>query len=101
MKKFITRERDNFITHDVITNCVCGQHLLRLCQYDNEDQVSIMHYSCAPEEAQDSENLCWDVILDKKQALELASAIFFVFMGKQGIPSGTKECNIQHEHQIS
>ena len=38
-----------------------------------------MHYSCSPEEAVDDKNLCWDVILNKKKAVELAESILKMY----------------------
>ena len=69
----------NDITHDVITNCDCQTHLLRITKFDDEESISITHYSCSPEEVDDSKNLCWDVILNKEKAINLAESIFQIY----------------------
>jgi len=69
----------NNITHDVITDCDCQAHLLRITKFDDEESISITHYSCSPEEVDDSKNLCWDVILNKEKAINLAESIFQIY----------------------
>tara|TARA_A100001515_G_scaffold143316_1_gene144145 strand:- start:136 stop:351 length:216 start_codon:yes stop_codon:yes gene_type:complete len=69
----------NGITHDIITNCDCQAHLLRITKFDDEESISITHYSCSPEEVDDSKNLCWDVILNKEKAINLAESIFQIY----------------------
>ena len=69
----------NGITHDIITNCDCQTHLLRITKFDDEESISITHYSCSPEEVDDSKNLCWDVILNKEKAINLAESIFQIY----------------------
>ena len=69
----------NRITHDIITNCDCQAHLLRITKFDDEESISITHYSCSPEEVDDSKNLCWDVVLNKEKAINLAESIFKIY----------------------
>lgn len=76
MREFIASSDKDFITHDIITDCDCQSHLLRLTKFDDEEGISISHYSCSPQEVDDSKNLCWDIILDKEKAISLAKSIF-------------------------
>ena len=75
MKDFVTDPNKDYITHDIITDCDCQSHLLRVTKFDDEEGISICHYSCNPKEVDDSKNLCWDVILSKKKAVSLARSI--------------------------
>ena len=88
MKKFITKDSE-IISHDIITDCDCFAHLLRITKYSDEDELSLMHYSCVPEEAVDTKNLCWDVILNKKKAVELAESILKMYEDSEPEPDTT------------
>jgi hypothetical protein len=48
---------------------------LRVTKFDDEEGISISHYSCNPKEVDDSKSLCWDVILSEKKAVSLARSI--------------------------
>ena len=74
MNDFIADDKD-YITHDIVTDCDCQAHLLRVTKYNDEEGISITHYSCNSQEVDDSKNLCWDVILSKKKAVSLARSI--------------------------
>lgn len=74
MNDFITDDKD-YITHDIVTDCDCQAHLLRVTKYNDEEGISITHYSSNSQEVDDSKNLCWDVILSKKKAVSLARSI--------------------------
>ena len=75
MKDFVTDTSKDYITHDIITDCDCQSHLLRVTKFDDEEGISISHYSCNPKEVDDSKNLCWDIILEKEKAATLAMSI--------------------------
>ena len=78
MSDFIADDKD-YITHDIVTDCDCQAHLLRITKFDDEESISITHYSCIPEEVDDSKNLCWDVVLNKEKAINLAESIFKIY----------------------
>lgn len=82
MKDFITDSK-NYITHDIITDCDCQAHLLRVTKFDDEESISIAHYSSSPQEVDDSKNLCWDVILSEKKAISLARSILQIYNHKK------------------
>jgi len=48
-------------------------------KFTGEDSLSISHYSCSPQEVDESKDLCWDVILDKEKSRELATAILEIY----------------------
>lgn len=74
MNDFIADDKD-YITHDIVIDCDCQAHLLRVTKYNDEEGISITHYSSNSQEVDDSKNLCWDVILSKKKAVSLARSI--------------------------
>ena len=78
MNKLITNDKD-YIEHDIITDCDCSAHFLRVVKFTDEDSLSISHYSCSPQEVDESKDLCWDVILDKGTSIELATAILEMY----------------------
>ena len=84
MKDFVTDTSKDYITHDIITDCDCQSHLLRVTKFDDEEGISISHYSCNPKEVDDSKNLCWDVILSKKKAVSLARSILQILKETDG-----------------
>jgi len=43
-----------------------------------------MHYSCGLPENISEKTLCWDVIIDEDQALDLANSILDIYGKKQG-----------------
>tara|TARA_R110000824_G_scaffold224418_1_gene412072 strand:+ start:167 stop:406 length:240 start_codon:yes stop_codon:yes gene_type:complete len=78
MNKLITNNKE-YVEHDIITDCECAAHLLRVVKFTDEADLSISHYSCSPQEVDESKDLCWDVILDKKKSIELATAILEIY----------------------
>jgi len=79
MKDFVTNSDKDFVNHDIIVDCDCLAHLLRVTQFSGEDSLSITHYSCSPSEVDDSKNSCWDIILNKEKALKLAESILQIY----------------------
>ena len=77
-KSLITNNKD-YVEHDIITDCDCAAHFLRVVKYTGEDSLSISHYSCSPQEVDESKDLCWDIILDKEKSRELATAILEMY----------------------
>jgi len=78
MNKLITNNKD-YVEHDILTDCECGAHFLRVTKFTDEDALSISHYSCSPQEVDESKDLCWDVILDKEKSIELANSILKIY----------------------
>ena len=42
-----------------------------------------MHYSCALPENVSEDTLCWDIIMDKEQAVDLANSILDIYGKKE------------------
>jgi len=78
MKKLITSDKD-YIEHDIVTDCDCSAHFLRITKFTDEDSLSVAHYSCSPQEVDESKDLCWDVILDKEKSIKLANSILEIY----------------------
>ena len=83
MNDFIADNKD-YITHDIVIDCDCQAHLLRVTKYNDEEGISITHYSSNSQEVDDSKNLCWDVILSKKKAVSLARSILQILKETDG-----------------
>jgi hypothetical protein len=79
MKKFIYKDDEECCSHDLIVNCECNAHILRILKYNDDESLSLMHYSCGLPENVSENTLCWDVLLSKKQALSLASSILEIY----------------------
>jgi hypothetical protein len=79
MKKFITKDDEEYTCHDLIVNCECHAHILRVLKYNDEESLNLMHYSCGLPENISENTLCWDVIIDKNQAVDLANSILEIY----------------------
>ena len=78
MKKFLTKTND-YTSVDIVIECECCSHLLRVTKYTDEEEFNLMCYSCSLPENATKKNLVWDVILNKKNAMELANSILDIY----------------------
>jgi predicted ATP-grasp superfamily ATP-dependent carboligase len=78
MNKLITKNKD-YVDYNIVTDCECGAHLLKITKYADESALTISHYSCNSHEVSSAKNLCWDVLLDKEKAVELAESILDMY----------------------
>lgn len=76
--KFITTDKDNKAC-DIVVDCECHAHILRILKYSDETSLSLMHYSCGLPEDINEKTLCWDILLDKSQAIDLANSILEMY----------------------
>ena len=78
MNKLITNNKD-YVEHDILTDCECHVHFLRVTKFADDDYLSISHYSCSPHEVNESKDLCWDVVLDREKSIEFAKSILKIY----------------------
>jgi hypothetical protein len=86
MKKFLYKRKvidEGYDCCDIIVDCECHSHILRVLKYSDEESLSLMHYSCGLPENISEKTLCWDVIIDKGQALDLANSILDIYGKKE------------------
>lgn len=77
-KKFITRDTD-FISHNLVVECDCKAHLLTINKFTDDETLSILHHSCSVPKKAKKKNLCWDIVLQKKEAILLANSILEMY----------------------
>ena len=71
MKKFLTKTND-YTSVDIVIECECYSHLLRVTKYTDEEEFTLMCYSCSLPENATEKNLMWD-------AMELANSILEIY----------------------
>lgn len=93
-KKFITKDTD-YISHNLVVECDCKAHLLTINKFTDDDTLSIMHHSCHVPKKAKKKNLCWDIILQKKEAILLAKSILDMY--SDSINSDKRKTNTKNK----